>query len=489
MSRKDNRRPITQKTRPFFAQIVSSMKFVKLLRQWLIGQPLPRSPIPAVQHLQNRRTIPVTANWTPSPIDAQPLNAADEKVAKTEKTPLRTARLIMVSAHNNNKFYEMKELEDGSFTATYGRVGAAGTSVSYPIRLWDRKIKEKTQKGYVDQTYLFAENTNDSGLEAIPRPGVRELMQFLMEAARQSIRHNYRVSAEQVTQMQVDRAQQLLDQLVELAGRSQKPDELNTLLLQLYRTIPRRMRKVQDHLVQQLDSEADRSLLEQLLAGEQATLDVMRGQVKVNAQRRAQRSESPDLLQSMGLSIQPVTEDTSIRYIRQLMGRDGRKFHRAYAVVNHQTQSAFHHHVDRADNKDTRLFWHGSRNENWLSILGGGLVLRPANAVITGKMFGYGLYFADKCRKSLNYSSLRGSYWSGGTQTRAYLALYDVHIGQPLKLKKHRDWCYQLSEEQLRKKGNYDSLFARGGADLINNEYIVYNEAQCTVRYLIELRD
>lgn len=27
-----------------------------------------------------------------------------------------------------------------------------------------------------------------------------------------------------------------------------------------------------------------------------------------------------------------------------------------------------------------------------------------------------------------------------------------------------------------------------GGADLINNEYIVYNSAQCTIRYLVEVR-
>ena len=114
--------------------------------------------------------------------------------------------------------------------------------------------------------------------------------------------------------------------------------------------------------------------------------------------------------------------------------------------------------------------------------------MRPANAVITGKMFGYGLYFADNCRKSLNYTSFQGSYWAGGTQNQAYLAMYDVHIGNPLIIKKHQKWCYDLSDEKLKKRGAYDSLFAKGGADLINNEYIVYNEAQCTVRYLVELR-
>ena len=36
-------------------------------------------------------------------------------------------------------------------------------------------------------------------------------------------------------------------------------------------------------------------------------------------------------------------------------------------------------------------------------------------------------------------------------------------------------------------RGSYDSLFAEGGIDLRNNEYIVYNQAQCTVKYLVEI--
>ena len=42
--------------------------------------------------------------------------------------------------------------------------------------------------------------------------------------------------------------------------------------------------------------------------------------------------------------------------------------------------------------------------------------------------------------------------------------------------------------DKLRQHGDYDSLFAEGGIDLKNNEYIVYNEAQCTPRYLVEFK-
>ena len=155
---------------------------------------------------------------------------------------------------------------------------------------------------------------------------------------------------------------------------------------------------------------------------------------------------------------------------------------------NHNCQQAFDIFLDKAKNKKVDLFWHGSRNENWLSILKTGLVLRPANAIVTGKMFGYGLYFADKFRKSLNYTSLSGSYWAGGTQKTAFLSLYDVHTGNQMKISKHQSWCYDLTESKLKaRKANCDSLFAKGGVDLINNEYIIYNQSQCTIRYLIEV--
>ena len=103
-------------------------------------------------------------------------------------------------------------------------------------------------------------------------------------------------------------------------------------------------------------------------------------------------------------------------------------------------------------------------------------------------MFGYGLYFADKFQKSLNYSSLHGSFWANGNQNRGFLALYDVHVGKQFKIKNHQSWCYNLSTENLKKQqADADSLFAEGGADLRNNEYILYNQNQCTVRYFVEV--
>jgi poly [ADP-ribose] polymerase len=101
-------------------------------------------------------------------------------------------------------------------------------------------------------------------------------------------------------------------------------------------------------------------------------------------------------------------------------------------------------------------------------------------------MFGDGIYFADKAQKSIGYTSLRGSYWAKGGGDKAYLALFEVHLGNQKEILHHDSSCYSLSDKVLKKEG-YDSVFAKGGADLRNNEFIVYKPEQCTITHLVEI--
>ncbi|MGB0929789.1 MAG: WGR domain-containing protein [Chitinophagales bacterium] len=416
----------------------------------------------------------------------------------------RTAKLIMVTPSNNNKFYEMQENGDGTMTVTYGRVGSRGTIKKYPASQWRRRYNEKVRKGYKDQTHLFAVVKNDEPqleLVDVDDELVQRLITELMAYATKSISKNYMVSANQVTKLQVEEAQTLLDNLVTqlktglwVDGNNRKTGvntkRFNGVLLELYQVIPRKMTKVGDHLIERPSSEDDLEKIKEKLVEEQATLDVMRGQVKVTSLETENKVEKKqlNLLEAMGLQIESVTDDETIKVIKSKMGPNANQFSKAFAVKNLKTQKGFDDWIGEKKNQEKQLFWHGSRNENWLSILETGLVLRPANAVVTGKMFGYGTYFADKFKKSLNYTSLRGSYWTKGTQSKGFLALFDVHTGNQFHIQKHQSWCYELNETNLKKKGeHYDSLFAEGGADLVNNEYIVYNEKQCTVRYLVEV--
>ncbi len=415
-----------------------------------------------------------------------------EEEASETKNTYRMAKLIMVTPNNNNKFYEMKEKGDGMFSVTYGRVGTKGAQLSYPMSQWDQKIREKTRKGYKDQTALFAELKSETGMEILDAKdeNVKRLMQELMSFARQSISHHYMVSADQVSERQVAEAQKTLDALVKKVRRKMDVEIFNAQLIELYQVIPRKMKKVKDHLIEKPKGNKGLWAIKDMLAAEQATLDVMRGQVELNNTKKEETAEQKQatLLESLGLHIEVEKDAKAIRLIKRMMKANATHFSKAYRVTNHRTQTAYDHFLAERKNKKSKLFWHGSRNENWFSIIKEGLVLRPANAIINGKMFGYGLYFADKCQKSLNYTSFRGSYWARGNANKAFLALYDVHVGNQLKVKKHESWCCSLSKDNLKKRGEkYDSIYAQGGVDLINNEYIVYDSAQSTIRYLVEI--
>lgn len=454
---------------------------IALIKQFFAPRAAAAGPLTVVhgKALQTASKVKIDGPLDDSKLPEQP---------EQEAMPmLRHTKLIMVTAENNNKFYEMQENADGTFTATYGRVGGHGSTASYPIAKWDSKRQEKLRKGYRDQTHLFTEGSSASDFADIPDPEVRGLIEDLVKFSRQSILRNYNVAADQVTRQQLELAQAVLDRLAQQVRLRMHLQKFNNDLLELYQVIPRRMKKVAEHLVERPKTPDDIRAIETKLAEEQAILDVMRGEVEA-LEQQSQTGEKLTLPQILGIQVEPLHDTELIRHIKEMMGPDSGKFRRAFKVANTRTQAAFDHHLATAKNQRTELFWHGSRNENWLSILKAGLVLRPANAIISGKMFGYGLYFADKFRKSLNYSSLRGSFWSGGNAPKGYLALYDVHLGHPLQIKNHRGWCSQLTGEGLKKRGSkYDSVFAQGGADLLNNEYIVYHEAQCTVRYLVEV--
>lgn len=59
--------------------------------------------------------------------------------------------------------------------------------------------------------------------------------------------------------------------------------------------------------------------------------------------------------------------------------------------------------------KDAKLLFYDDHNETGGLIINGGLMLKPTNAVIIDKMFGYGIHYILKARKPLGYTSLFGN--------------------------------------------------------------------------------
>lgn len=402
---------------------------------------------------------------------------------------IKPTRLIMVTGENNNKFYSMTP-NGSTFLVEFGRVGGGSQKTTYSIAEWNKKYNEKIKKGYKDVTDLVAKTVKaSSGYADVDDAVVRALFDKLLGYAKVSVQQNYTISSDVVTQAQVTEAQEFLDELTDIARVGVKKEIVNKHLIDLYTVIPRKMKKVQDHLIQKaIKTDDDLQILRAIIDNEQKTLDVMAGQVQMNVTVDPADDATPDktILDALGITVTKGTS-TDEALVKKMMGHDAREFRAVYQVIHTNGQERFNKNLKAASNKKTDLFWHGSRNENWISILQTGLKIRPSNAIITGAMFGHGIYFADKYRKSANYTSLRGSYWAHGTNSTAFLALMDVHLGKQYELKHHSHECYKFNKAVLQQKGGYDSVFAKGGADLINNEYIIYDDAQSTIKYLIEV--
>lgn len=425
----------------------------------------------------------------------------------TKENGLKYAKLIHVSVDNgktdnSNKVYIMEELADGRIKCEYGRVGKSLTTEYKDSSKWSSVYKQKTgaSKGYTDVTELLAEPVVDNSngvsknntVEAIKDAMVKKLVQDLMAYANKSIQKNYKVTQDAVSEQQVEAAQEVLSKVTAMLKVGGDLKEVNNELLRLFTVIPRKMDNVKNHLVQGLDNDDQLEKAQRLLGEEQSALDTMAGQVKLIKQQKqsvettGEEMSDIDILTQMGLKIKVEKDTETLNLITKLLGDNSSKAKKIFKVVNIATQAKFDSHFNSARVKKKRLYWHGSRNENWFNIIQTGLMIRPSGAVYTGSMFGDGVYFANKSQKSLGYSSLSGSHWTRGNSQVGFLALFDVHLGNEKHIHKHDSSCYSLSYSNIQKDG-FDSVYAHGGADLRNDEFIIYNPVQCTISHLIQM--
>jgi hypothetical protein len=134
---------------------------------------------------------------------------------------------------------------------------------------------------------------------------------------------------------------------------------------------------------------------------------------------------------------------------------------------------------------NTSLLFHGTRSVNVSGILREALRLpkQLVGVVITGAMFGPGLYFADDWKKSAGYTSLSQSVWSGGGGAvkgrDAFMFAADVVLGNPHVAKGPSGFTEPP-------KGHHSVFGKAGQSQVQNNEFIVYSASQNQLRYLIE---
>lgn len=368
-----------------------------------------------------------------------------------------------------NKIVEMKMEENSRvFNVKFGHVGQAMHTKSYPYSEWDRVYLEKISLGYIDQSNVYEKAEALSTHQITGISDLNEVLLHLKQVSKQLVEENYRMQDFSVTKEAIWKAETLL-------GRLESITDLwtfNETLMELFGLLPRKMDNVLLNLAKNPKdffeiTQREKELLQNLQANEDG--------------RKCSGGD--------GL-IYGKCSCGEIKKIREMLDpQTAAKFHKAWKVTNQDSRQKFDRYCREHHIQDTKLLFHGSRTENWWSILKLGLLKNPRNVNRQGSMFGAGIYFANKAAKSTGYTSIRDSYHVNGRDSKAYLALFEVAYGNPEHI-----YAWEDSYIYLTEKGFHDRypekhcLHAHRGADLVNDEIIVYNDKACTICYLIELQ-
>lgn len=392
------------------------------------------------------------------------------------------AKLVMVTADNNNKFYEMTE-KGGQIDVRYGRIKSTEQTATYPMSMWDTKYNEKVKKGYKDVTHTVVTTTEvrdpkESKLAEIEEAKVQQFLTLMKKYTDGLVSKTYTVKAQDVTQQQVDNAQKFIDRLM----KTQRTDVqgINNLLLELYMEIPRKMDNVRNYLLPNIN-------LDQVLQQEQDNLDAMAAQVaQLNkAPKKKKTGKSKEvvtqntLLDVLGVTMKEAKPPKEVEYlIKQLTGR---KIDGFFEIRKQVHDDIFDKWMATQKNKQTRILIHGTRCSSVIPIIEQGLKIRPAgNYQFSGKVYGDGNYFSETCSKSLNYT---------GNDRDKILLVYEVHVGNAFTYDGwYRGNSFPLDYKNLQERG-YDSTFVKAGGGLLNTEIICYKEQQCRIKYIIHLKN
>lgn len=362
-----------------------------------------------------------------------------------------------------NKIFRMLSTEN-RIDVEFGHIGNKLYKKSYPLSVWDEIYQEKIKCGYVDQTGLL-NNNNVVTLKLSQTESINEVLENLRAISRQMISDNYRGNMVNVSEEAINKSKELLKKL----EITENVYDFNSILFELFSMIPRKMNNVIQNTAK------DQGDFYKIIEREN---DLLR-----NLQVLKTDSVSPDI----PIICRECTSD-EITKIRSMLDTSSlRKFKRAWSVNNPEIDQKFSSYMKKNNIKKTRELFHGSRSENWWSILTTKLLLQPSNVVKSGAMFGRGIYFADKADKSMGYTSIRDSRHAAGKSDKGYLAIYEVATGHEYDVKIWKSSMTDLNESLfIREHKDCNSLHAHAGVNLINDEYIVYNENACRIKYFLE---
>ncbi|MCD8083219.1 MAG: hypothetical protein LUE86_06900 [Clostridiales bacterium] len=405
---------------------------------------------------------------------------------------------------NGYSFYKIMPNNMGSRTlsvgGSYGRMGTQKGDLSaetvirppYPSYLYWLKYYDKINHGYRDMgDIMFAEDTTldrftptdeeDPVSDSVVLTLYKTLRQFAKDSIASQIDVDFLSEAAPFTKKQVEKGWKIWKSL----GESRDVDDFNRKVEELLALSPRKIDPYRGMTVASFlakpaaTKEEQQKIFADIIAREESLLMAMEAVTNMMPSRRGKEDIPTSPFGDIDISL--AEEEEKHVVTSMLDNRLSGYVKNVYRVCPHVQQEKFNAYVALHQISDIRLFWHGSRNENWISIIRNSLMLNP-NAVITGKMWGSGIYFAPSSHKSWGYTSWYGSKWANGTQQTAFMGVYATAYGTP--------YCpTQLvsGSKALLAQEHANCLHAkRDVANLYADEVVFFDEDAVCLQYLVE---
>lgn len=364
---------------------------------------------------------------------------------------------------NNYKFYWLKP-SCGKINATYGRIGARPGEMfgqrdirePYESYLYWIRYYEKISKGYTDQTNIYLHTKKIEKHSEKVSNASSELYTKLKQYSQNTVQQM--LLNEEVTIGQFREAKKALHQM-----RKRKTVRgFNSQLMRLMSVAPRKARYISDFLAKTKEDFPEIINREEDIINSMEAVSIKTG------------SFDP-----LGIEVYYATKEQEEEVLSQLSDNLKQKVYQIYRVIPKNAQKNFDQYLKKNKIHKVKQLWHGSKNCNWISIIKNGLLLHP-NAIITGKMFGNGIYFSPFSEKSWGYTSYFGTKWAKGNSNTAFMGLYATAYGDPLDVMTG----HHYTEEDLKKQGK-NCVHAHKGT-LQMDEIVYYNESAMVLNYIVE---
>jgi len=402
----------------------------------------------------------------------------------------------------------LEEVNDGTFLLKRGEIGVQVgknkiRSTLQPMTSWDITVASYLSRGYKmvpgrtepPLRTVFRKQTQKREYRPEKDLFAQALVQMLLALAKKVVEENFssNVLLDVPSQEQFSEGERLLKVLAEGYG-FMDTREFNRILCEYFMVMPRRMKYLNDNLAKGKDrhgkklSDQDAALERAKIASvEKDRFDILKSLVSGTP------GEDLDIRQTAteanGISIRGVTKDEEA-WIQKHLAENASKYLRAWRIENHRTEKDFDDYCTKEhliDGKGIDHLFHGSRGENFWSIITNGLTVNPLNVVITGKAYGQGTYFAPDARKSLGYTDRLGSKWVNGGRETGLLGIYKVATGKRYDGSHGCDSSLTWSKLQKICPGAHCTWAESRYSGFIMDEVIVYQDCQSTIEYLVEI--